>query len=101
MEVSLTSKNFELEALKSETPVLIDFYADWCGPCRAMAPVIGQIAEEKKGVKVCKVNVDQEPELAKQFKVMSIPTLVVMNKGQVVNQAVGMQPKENIMKMIP
>lgn len=100
MEVTLTKENFENEVINSDTPVLVDFWATWCGPCKMLAPVIAQIAEEYAGkVKVCKVNVDDEEELAGQFQVMSIPTLLVFKNGQVVNKAVGNMPKEKVVEL--
>ncbi|MBR6454939.1 MAG: thioredoxin [Fibrobacter sp.] len=100
-ELKITSKNFEREVLKSDKPVLIDFWAPWCGPCRMLSPTITEIAEEYKDkVKVGKVNVDEEAELAAMFRVSSIPLLVVMKDGKVVNSAVGVRPKSQILKML-
>lgn len=98
--ISVTKENFQSEVLQSNKTVLIDFWAEWCGPCRMLSPVVDEIANEQTEVKVCKVNVDNEPELATQFGVMSIPTLVVIKDGKVVNQSVGVQPKENILTML-
>lgn len=99
-ELTITSENFEREVLNSEQPVLIDFWADWCGPCKMLSPVISEIAEECEGkVKVCKVNVESERELAAAFRVSSIPQLVVMENGKVTNYAVGALPKSQILKM--
>ena len=99
-ELNLTKNNFEAEAMKSDKPVLIDFWAPWCGPCRMLSPTISEIAEEYGDkVKVCKVNVDEQGELASAFGVMSIPTLVVLKDGKVVNSAVGVRPKEQIVEM--
>ena len=86
--------------MESEKPVLLDFWAPWCGPCRMVSPVIDQVAVEVEGVKVGKVNVDEQPELAGQFGVMSIPTLVVIKNGKVVESAVGVKPKDQIIKML-
>ena len=100
-ELKITSENFEREVLQSERPVLIDFWASWCGPCRMLSPTISEIAEEYKDkVKVGKVNVDEEGELAAMFRVSSIPLLVVMKNGKVVNSAVGVRPKSQIVGMI-
>lgn len=100
-EMNITKNNFEQEVLHSDKPVLIDFWAPWCGPCRMLSPVISEIAEEYGDkVKVCKVNVDDEGELAASFNVMSIPTLVVVKDGKVTNSAVGVRPKAQIIEMI-
>lgn len=99
--IQITKENFEQEVLLSEKPVLLDFYADWCGPCRMVAPAVHEIAQENEHIKVGKINVDQQPELAVRFQVSSIPLLVVMQDGKVVNQALGARPKEAILKMLP
>ncbi|MDY6387358.1 MAG: thioredoxin [Fibrobacter sp.] len=100
-EMNITKNNFEQEVLHSDKPVLIDFWAPWCGPCRMLSPVISEIAEEYGDkIKVCKVNVDDEGELAASFNVMSIPTLVVVKDGKVTNSAVGVRPKVQIVEMI-
>ena len=97
MEITITKENFESEVLNSTVPVLLDFWATWCGPCRMIAPTLAQIAEENEGkLKVGKVNVDEEMELAMRFGVTSIPLLVVMKDGKVVNKAVGAMPKAKI-----
>lgn len=99
-EIKITKDNFENEVLKSDKPVLIDFWAGWCGPCKMLSPVISEIAEEYEGkVKVCKVNVDEEMELASAFRVTGIPMLVVMKDGKVTNTAVGVRPKAQIVSM--
>ncbi len=99
--MNITKNNFEQEVLHSDKPVLIDFWAPWCGPCRMLSPVISEIAEEYGDkVKVCKVNVDDEGELAASFNVMSIPTLVVVKDGKVTDSAVGVRPKAQIVEMI-
>ncbi len=101
MALKLTKENFEQEAMKSDIPVLIDFWAPWCGPCRMVGPIVDEISQELAGkAKVCKVNVDEEPELASTFKVMSIPTLVVMQDGKLVTQEVGAKNKATIIKML-
>lgn len=100
-ELNINKNNFEQEVLHSDKPVLIDFWASWCGPCRMLSPVISEIAEEYGDkVKVCKVNVDEEEELAAAFRVSSIPMLVVMKDGKVVNSSVGVRPKAQIVEMI-
>ena len=96
----ITKENFENEVLKSDRPVLLDFWASWCGPCRMVSPIIDEIAEEATDKKVCKINVDEQPELAQAFGVMSIPTLVVMKDGEVVGQSVGVKSKEAILHML-
>ena len=100
-EIILTEKNFEEEVLKSDKPVLVDFWATWCGPCRMLAPTIEKIAEEQEGViKVGKVDVDEEPELAQQFRIASIPTLMVFKGGQMVKANIGVVPKAVIEDML-
>ena len=100
-EVMLTESNFEEEVLKSTVPVLVDFWAPWCGPCKMLGPVVSEIAEASDGsYKVGKVNVDDEEDLAAQFGVMSIPCLVAMKGGEVVTKKVGVQPKEGILSML-
>lgn len=99
--MNITKNNFEQEVLHSDKPVLIDFWAPWCGPCRMLSPVISEIAEEYGDkVKVCKVNVDDEGELAASFNVMSIPTLVVVKDGKVTNSSIGVRPKAQIVEMM-
>ena len=100
-EITLTKDNFEQEVLKSDIPVLVDFWAVWCGPCQMLAPTIEELAKEYEGkVKVGKVNVDEEPELARQYGIMSIPTLIYFKDGQIAKQTMGVQPKENIAAMM-
>ena len=98
--VQVNQNNFREEVVNSDRPVLIDFFAPWCGPCRMVVPIVEQIAEEREDIKVVKINVDEEPELASQFRVMSIPTLVVFKDGAVVNQAVGARSKDAILAML-
>ena len=97
----ITKENFEAEVLHSDKPVLVDFFATWCGPCRMVGPVIEEIAEENDQIKVCKIDVDQEPELAIRYGVNSIPTLFVIDKGEVVSQSLGAKPKNQILAMLP
>ncbi len=100
-EIKITKDNFEQEVLNSAVPVLIDFFADWCGPCRMVGPVIEEIASEANGeFKVCKVNVDEEPELASAFQVASIPMIAVIKDKQVTNSMVGFRPKEEILGLL-
>ena len=99
--LAVTKNTFEAEVLKSPVPVFVDFWASWCGPCRMFAPILDQVAEENAGsVKVVKVNVDEEPELAQQFGVMSIPTLVLIRDGKTVSTSVGVRPKEAVEAML-
>ena len=98
--IQLTSDNFEAEVLNSDKPVLVDFYADWCGPCKMMAPVVDQIAEENDDIKVGKINVDDEQDLAAKYSVMSIPTIGFFKGGDIVDKSVGAKPKSELLKMI-
>jgi len=98
--VYITKETFENEVLKSDKPVLLDFFATWCGPCKMISPVLDEIAAEREDIKVCKVNVDEEPELAARYQVMSIPTLMVVKNGEVVNQSLGARPKAQILAML-
>ena len=99
-DISVNRNNFNQEVLNSDKPVLMDFWAPWCGPCRMVAPLVEEIAKERSDIKVVKINVDEEQELAMQFGVMSIPTLVVMKNGKVVNQVTGARPKAQILAML-
>ena len=99
-EIKITGANFEEEVLKSELPVLVDFWAAWCGPCRMLAPAVAQIAAECEGkIKVGKVNVDEQPELAQRFGIMSIPTVLVFKDGKKVNQSIGLVPKDKLLAL--
>ena len=98
--ININKHNFQNEVMNSDKPVLLDFWAPWCGPCRMVAPIVEEIARERKDIKVGKVNVDEQPELASRFGVMSIPTLVVMKNGRIVNQAMGARPKNAILEML-
>lgn len=100
MAVIITKDNFEALVLKSEKPVLLDFWATWCGPCKMIAPTIEEIAQENEDIVVGKINVDEQPELAAAFGIQSIPTLFVVSGGKVVNQTVGFQSKNNILKLL-
>lgn len=98
--VNITKNNFHEEVITSDKPVLLDFWANWCGPCRMVGPIVDEIAKERADIKVGKVNVDEQPELSAQFGVMSIPTLVVMKDGHIVHQTVGARPKAQILEML-
>ncbi|MGN0999415.1 MAG: thioredoxin [Faecousia sp.] len=98
--IKINKNNFQDEVMHSDKPVLLDFWASWCGPCRMVSPIVDEIAAERSDIKVDKINVDEQPELAAQFGVMSIPTLVVMKNGRIVNQAVGARPKAQILAML-
>ncbi len=96
----ITKDTFQEEVLNSDKPVLLDFWASWCGPCRMIGPILDEIAEEREDIKVCKVNVDEEPELASQYQVVSIPTLYVIKNGEITNQSLGAKPKAQILDLL-
>ncbi|SHK20827.1 thioredoxin [Hathewaya proteolytica DSM 3090] len=96
----ITNENFESEVMNSDKPVLIDFWASWCGPCQRLLPVIEELADEVTEAKICKVNVDEQRDLAKKFRVMSIPTLVVIKNGNVVTSSAGFREKDEILKLL-
>ena len=98
--ITITKENFEAEVLKSAQPVLLDFWAAWCGPCRMLSPIVDEVAEERTDVKVGKVNVDEQPDLAAEFGVMSIPTLLLFETGKLVRQAVGARPKSGVLELL-
>lgn len=98
--LEVTNHNFEEEVLKSEKPVLVDFYADWCGPCKMLSPIVEQVATENEDIKVCRINIDEEQDLAVKYGIMSIPTLVVIKNGEEVNRVVGVVDKKKIIEMI-
>lgn len=98
--ININQENFEQEVMNSDRPVLMDFWASWCAPCRMLSPVVDEIAQERSDIKVCKVNIDEQQQLAARFGVMSIPTLVVIRDQKVVQQSVGVRPKEQILSML-
>ncbi|MEG0768388.1 MAG: thioredoxin [Ruthenibacterium sp.] len=100
MSIEITTQNFETEVLKAETPVLVDFWASWCGPCRMLAPVIEELAGERADVKICKLNVDEQGALAQQFNVMSIPTVIAFKNGKEAGRSVGLVPKEKLLALL-
>ena len=99
-ELNITKDTFQKEVLESDKPVIVDFWANWCGPCRMLGPVVEELAEEHPEIKVCKVNVDDEPDLAQQFNVMSIPFVASFKSGQLYKSSVGVQPKEALLSLL-
>jgi thioredoxin 1 len=99
--IAITKENFEAEVLNSDKTVLLDFWAPWCGPCRMVAPILDEIAAERADILVAKINVDESPELAARFGVVSIPTLVVIKDGEIAGQVAGARPKAHILSMLP
>jgi thioredoxin 1 len=98
--IALNEENFDKEVLESDKPVLVDFWAEWCGPCKMLSPVVEQIAEERDDIKVCKVNIDDEMNLALRYNVMSIPTVISFEKGELKNRSVGVCPKDEILALL-
>ncbi len=98
--INLTKDSYHNEVMETEKVVVIDFWATWCGPCKMMAPVVEEVAKDYPDVKVCKINVDEEPELSNAFKIVSIPTIVVIKNGEIIDSVVGYRPKEDIEKII-
>ena len=98
--VNVNQENFHSEVLESDKKVLLDFWASWCGPCRMVAPILDAISQEREDIKVCKINIDENPELANRFAIMTIPTLMVLQDGQVINKASGARPKDAILALL-
>ena len=98
--MNITKNNFQEEVVRSDKPVLLDFWATWCGPCRMVSPIVDEIASERGDLKIGKINIDEQQELASAFQIMSIPTLVMMKEGKVVNQMIGARPKSQILSML-
>ena len=96
----INKDNFHNEVLNSDKPVLLDFFASWCGPCRMVGPILDEIAEEREDIKVCKVDIDEQPELASRYRIMSVPTLMVLKNGNIVDQSIGAKPKHQILAMV-
>ena len=100
LNLNVNVNNFEQEVLESNKPVLLDFFASWCGPCKMLSPIIDEIAEEREDINVVKIDIDQQPELAAQFGVMSVPSLFVIKEGQISNRAMGVRPKQQILGLL-
>lgn len=98
--ITVTKENFEQEVMKSEKPVLVDFWASWCGPCKMLSPIVDEVSDEVSTVKVCKINVDEQMELARKYRVMSIPTLILFENGTIKKQTMGYMPKEEVLKFL-
>ena len=98
--VTITKDNFEAEVLGCKIPVVLDFWAEWCGPCRMLSPIVDEIAEEVSGIKVCKVNIDEQTNIARRYRIMSIPTLMLFKNGEVAEKLIGVQPKELILDIL-
>lgn len=98
--IHVNKENFEQEVLHSDKKVLLDFWATWCGPCRMIGPILDEISEERSDIKVCKVNIDEQPDLANQYRIMTIPTLMVIENGQILTQSSGARPKNQILAML-
>ncbi len=96
----INKDNFHNEVLNSDKPVLLDFFASWCGPCRMVGPILDEIAQEREDIKVCKVDIDEQPELASRYRIMSVPTLMVLKGGRIVDQSIGARPKHQILAMV-
>lgn len=100
LHLNINLDNFKQEVLESKKPVLVDFFASWCGPCKMLSPVIDEIAEERDDIKVVKIDIDQQPELAAQYGVMSVPSLFVIKDGEIANRAMGVRPKQQILSLL-
>ena len=98
--IHIEEKNFLEEVIRSDKPVLVDFFATWCNPCRILGPIVDELAEEREDIKVCKVDIDEQPELASRYRIMSVPTLMVLKDGKIMEQSVGAKPKHQILAMV-